>query len=115
MGAGETMVDLDVTPVWKRVCTLQEIPRLGSRVVRSPAGDIAIFRTAADEIFALRDECPHKQGPLSQGIVHGRSVSCPLHGWKINLDSGSAQAPDVGETRLFRVKVEDGLVWIALG
>lgn len=115
MGAYDTMSDLDVTPVWKRVCVLGDIPPLGSRVLHSPLGDIAIFRAAGDEVFALRDQCAHKKGPLSQGIVHGRSVTCPLHGWKYDLDTGQAQAPDVGATPGFKVKVEDGLVWIALG
>ncbi|CAB1368031.1 nitrite reductase small subunit NirD [Denitratisoma oestradiolicum] len=107
--------DLNVTPVWKRLCLMEEIPRLGSRVVKSSAGDLAVFRTADDEVFAVHDKCPHKGGPLSQGIVHGRSVTCPLHSWKIDLTTGQAQAPDVGCTKPFRVKVEDGLVWLALG
>lgn len=108
-------LETDVTPVWKRLCVLDEIPRLGSRVVKTIVGDIAVFRTDNDEVFALRDECPHKQGPLSQGIVHGKTVTCPLHGWKLDLDTGNAQSPDVGHTRPFRVKVEDQHVWLALG
>ena len=116
MGAIQpNIADLDVTPVWKRLCTLAEIPHLGSRVVRSAVGDIAVFRTDDDEVFAVHDKCPHKGGPLSQGIVHGKTVTCPLHGWKIDLASGEAVAPDVGCTRQFRVKVEDSLVWLALG
>jgi nitrite reductase (NADH) small subunit len=111
----EVIMDVDVTPVWKRLCVLDEIPRLGSRVVKTIVGNIAVFRTADDEVFALRDECAHKQGPLSQGIVHGKTVTCPLHGWKYELDTGIAQAPDNGSTHVFRVKVEDGLVWLALG
>src|SRR5213593_3488549 len=108
MGANEpNIADLDVTPVWKRLCALQDIPYLGSRVVRSQAGDIAVFRTGEDEVFAVHDKCPHKGGPLSQGIVHGNTVSCPLHSWKIDLPSGEAHAPDVGCTKTFRVKVED--------
>lgn len=95
---------------WKTICALEDIPRPGSRVVKSAAGDIAVFRTADDEVFALHDKCPHKGGPLSQGIVHGRHVSCPLHGWKIGLEDGHAAAPDTGCTRSFAVKVEDGRV-----
>ncbi len=106
---------LDVAPVWKRLCDLDEVPRLGSRVVKSPLGDIAVFRNAGDEVFALHDKCPHKGGPLSQGIVHGKTVTCPLHSWKLDLASGQAQAPDKGCTRTFRVKVEDDLIWLALG
>lgn len=99
---------------WKKLCTLDEIPRLGSRVVKSAQGDIAVFRTAEDEVFALLDKCPHKGGPLSQGIISGKVVTCPMHSWKIQLDSGMAVAPDVGCTRSFAVKLEAGTVWIAI-
>ena len=108
-------VDMEVTPLWKRLCALEEIPRLGSRVVKSAHGDIAVFRNAEDQLFAVHDRCPHKQGPLSQGIVHGTTVTCPLHSWKIDLASGQALAPDQGCTRSFRVKLEDGLIWLTLG
>ncbi|HJW03382.1 MAG TPA: nitrite reductase small subunit NirD [Azospira sp.] len=99
---------------WKHVCALTDIPVLGSRVVRSAAGDIAVFRNTEDEVFAVHDKCPHKGGPLSQGIVHGRTVTCPLHSWKIHLESGEAVAPDVGCTKPFQVKLEAGQVWLAL-
>jgi nitrite reductase (NADH) small subunit len=99
---------------WKRICTLDEIPILGARVLPDPAGDICVFRNADDEVFALHDRCPHKGGPLSQGIVHGRSVTCPLHGWRIELASGEAVAPDSGCARSYPVKVEDGEVLLAL-
>ena len=99
---------------WKPICALEDIPRLGSRVVRSAGGDIAVFRTAEDEVFALHDKCPHKGGPLSQGIVHGRRVTCPMHGWNLQLESGEAVAPDVGHCGTFKVKVEDGLVFLAV-
>ena len=100
---------------WKLICKLDDIPQLGSRVVqRATGGDIAVFRTAGDEVFAMHDKCPHKGGPLSQGIVHGKRVTCPLHGWKIKLDSGEAVAPDVGCTPPFSVKRVGDDVWIAL-
>lgn len=99
---------------WKRVCALEDIPVLGSRVVASQGGDIAIFRNGADEVFAVHDKCPHKGGPLSQGMVHGRQVTCPLHSWKIQLDSGEAVAPDSGCTRAFQVKVDGGQVLLRL-
>ena len=95
---------------WKTICDLTDIPVLGSRIVRSATGDIAVFRNVEDEVFAAHDKCPHKGGPLSQGIVHGKSVTCPLHSWKIGLDTGEAQAPDVGCTKKFDVKVENGVV-----
>ncbi|MBI3571061.1 MAG: nitrite reductase small subunit NirD [Gammaproteobacteria bacterium] len=99
---------------WVEVGTLEDIPRQGARVVRAAEGDIAVFRTLDDEVFALRDKCPHKGGPLSQGIVHGRRVACPLHDWKIHLDSGLAVAPDEGCTASFPVKVIDGRVYLSL-
>lgn len=98
--------------VWKRICSLEEIPPLGSRVVRHPGGDIAVFRTADNEVFALHDKCPHKGGPLSQGIVHGKRVTCPLHGWNIELPSGEAAAPDVGSCAKFAVRVEAGDIYL---
>ena len=99
---------------WKTICALEDIPRLGSRVVKSAACDIAVFRTNDDEVFALHDKCPHKGGPLSQGIVHGRQVTCPLHGWKTNLSDGNAVAPDIGCTKPFAVKVENGQVLLCV-
>jgi nitrite reductase (NADH) small subunit len=99
---------------WTKVINLDEIPRLGARVLRTDTMDIALFRTSRDEVFALKDSCPHKGGPLSQGIVHGSTVTCPLHNWKIELDSGSALAPDEGCSHRFPVKIEDGMVYLAL-
>jgi len=99
---------------WIEVGKVEDIPRQGARVVARAEGDIAIFRTVDDEIFALRDKCPHKGGPLSQGIVHGKRVACPLHDWKINLDSGDAVAPDEGCAARFPVKVEGGVIKLSL-
>jgi len=100
------------TPSWRLVCPIGDIPVLGARVVKSEHGDIAVFRNAEDEVFALRDKCPHKGGPLSQGIVFGRKVACPLHGWNIKLDDGCAVEPDEGCTNSFPVRVEDGQVYL---
>ncbi|PWC33491.1 nitrite reductase small subunit NirD [Azospirillum sp. TSO35-2] len=101
--------------VWTLVGSVDDIPVLGSRVVRTPQGDIALFRTAADEVFALEDSCPHKNGPLSQGIVHGHRVTCPLHNWVIELATGEAVAPDEGRTGHVPVRVEGRSVALALG
>ncbi len=96
---------------WKPICRVDDIPVLGSRRVERPRGiAVAIFRNAEDQVFALLDRCPHKGGPLSQGIVFGTSVACPLHNWTIGLADGCAQAPDVGCTVPFAVKVEAGEV-----
>jgi nitrite reductase (NADH) small subunit len=98
------------------VCRLEEIPKLGARRYRRGDGSIiAIFRSAADRVFALRDACPHKGGPLSQGIVFGESVACPLHNWCIDLASGVAAAPDEGRVERFDVAVVDGVVHLEPG
>ena len=93
---------------WIEVGKVEEIPRQGARVVETAEGDVGIFRTLEDEVFALRDRCPHKNGPLSQGIVHGRRVTCPLHNWNIELESGEAVAPDEGCAASYPVKIDDG-------
>lgn len=99
---------------WIEIGRVDEIPRQGARVITTTSGDIAVFRTADDEVFALRDKCPHKGGPLSQGIVHGKRVACPLHDWKINLDTGIAAAPDEGCVARYPVRVADGRVSLSL-
>ena len=100
---------------WTFICRIDDIPVLGARRVRRPAGtDVAVFRTENDKIFALLDRCPHKGGPLSQGIVFGEHVACPLHNWTIGLVDGCAAAPDVGCAQRFSVKVEDGAVALDL-
>ena len=98
---------------WTKICRVEDIPVLGSRrVARDQGLDVAVFRNDADEVFALLDRCPHKGGPLSQGIVFGTSVACPLHNWTIGLCDGQAQAPDEGCTPRFEVKVEAGVVFL---
>ncbi len=98
---------------WIEVGKIDDIPRKGARVVRTGEGDIAVFRTADDRIFALRDKCPHKGGPLSQGIVHDTKVACPLHDWKIQLDTGEAVAPDEGCAATFPVKLEGQTIYLS--
>ena len=99
---------------WIEVGRVTDIPPAGARVVQTPHGDIAIFRTAEDEVFAIRDRCPHAGGPLSQGIVHGARVTCPLHNWVIDLASGGATGPDEGCTGTFPVQVENGAIRLGL-
>jgi len=104
-----------VSRAWIPICRLEDIPVLGARrVSRTHGGDVAIFRNADDKVFALLDRCPHKGGPLSQGIVFGESVACPLHNWTIGLDDGCAQAPDQGCAQRFSVKVDHGSVLLDL-
>ena len=96
---------------WQLICRIEDIPVLGARRVgREPGMDVALFRNAEDQVFALLDRCPHKGGPLSQGIVFGTSVACPLHNWTIGLDDGCAKSPDEGCTQRFTCKVEAGNV-----
>jgi nitrite reductase (NADH) small subunit len=96
---------------WIPICRVEDIPVLGARRVARPQGcDVAIFRNGEDQVFALLDRCPHKGGPLSQGIVFGTSVACPLHNWTIGLDDGCANAPDAGCTTKFSCKVDGGVV-----
>jgi len=99
---------------WIEVGAVNDIPQLGARVVETNNGNIGVFRTANDEIFALRDSCPHKGGPLSQGIVHGKRVTCPLHNWVLDLESGEAAAPDEGCAASYPTKVENGRVFLGL-
>jgi nitrite reductase (NADH) small subunit len=99
---------------WTVIGHLNDIPPLGARVIRTPEGDIAVFRNAEDEIFAIEDKCPHRGGPLSQGIVHGRRVTCPLHNWAIELSDGQAVAPDVGCAKHYSVTVKDGVISLQL-
>ena len=101
-----------VSEVWIDVCALDDIPRQGARVIKASLGCVALFRAADDAVFALEDRCPHKQGPLSQGIIHGRGVTCPLHNWVIDLETGIVRGPDEGSVRTFPVKVTGGRVLI---
>ena len=104
---------------WVKVAAFEEIPPLGARVVRTTKADgssleVGIFRLEDNRIFAINNRCPHKAGPLSQGIVYGDKVACPLHSWKISLVDGKAEEPDVGETACFNTKVEAGFVYLEL-
>jgi nitrite reductase (NADH) small subunit len=98
---------------WQVICRVEDIPVLGARrVARERGMDVAVFRNGEDQVFALLDRCPHKGGPLSQGIVFGTSVACPLHNWTIGLDDGCAKQPDEGCTQKFSLKVDDGAVYL---
>lgn len=98
---------------WTYICTIDDIPAQGARrVARAQGLEVALFRTAADEVFALLDRCPHKGGPLSQGMVFGRSVACPLHNWTIGLCDGQALAPDQGCAPRFQVRLEGRAVYL---
>ncbi|MDP3659609.1 nitrite reductase small subunit NirD [Phenylobacterium sp.] len=105
---------IPATGLWTDVGAITDIPRRGARRVPTPGGDIAVFRSGDNEVFALRDRCPHKGGPLSQGIVHGRSVTCPLHGLAIDLASGEALGADRGQgcAPVIPLRIEEGRILI---
>ena len=99
---------------WIEIGRVSDIPRRGARCIKAPTVRIAVFRTAEDRVFALENRCAHKGGPLSEGIVHGAAVTCPLHNWVFDLETGQALGADVGEVRTFPVEVIDGRIMIAL-
>ena len=99
---------------WFAIGNITDIPLRGARCVKTPQGKIAVFRTAENEVFAIEDHCPHKGGPLSQGIVHARAVTCPLHNWVISLETGRALGADVGSVKTIALKNDRGALFIAL-
>ncbi len=98
--------------VFVDIGALDDIPPQGARVVKTAQGCVAVFRTADDRVFALEDRCPHKGGPLSEGIVHGDRVTCPLHNWVFDMNSGLAQGADEGAVRTYPIRVQQGRVLI---
>ncbi|MBL4811061.1 MAG: nitrite reductase small subunit NirD [Rhodobacteraceae bacterium] len=93
---------------WIDIGHIDDIPLRGSRIVKTQRGCIALFRTGEAEVFAVSDRCPHKGGPLSDGIVHGRKVTCPLHNWVFSLETGQAQGADEGKIETFNLRISDG-------
>lgn len=99
---------------WIAIGSITDIPRRGARCVNTPMGKIGVFRTAEDKVFAIEDHCPHKGGPLTQGIVHGASVTCPLHNWVISLETGLAQGADEGAVKTIPIKREGEQLFLAV-
>jgi nitrite reductase (NADH) small subunit len=97
---------------WIDIAALDDVPARGARLLKTAHGCVAVFRTAADEVFALDNACPHKQGPLADGIVHGNSVTCPLHNWVFSLETGMAQGQDEGQVATYPVRVDGGRIMI---
>lgn len=104
-----------VSGTWIRIGSLADIPRQGARCITHGQNRIAVFRTMKDEVYALEDKCPHKNGPLSQGIVHDGCVTCPLHNWVISLSNGEAQGADEGAVRVYPVKLDGDDILFDLG
>ncbi|MBX9462716.1 MAG: nitrite reductase small subunit NirD [Aquamicrobium sp.] len=99
---------------WHEIGIIEDIPARGARCVTTPQGRIGVFRTAENEIYAIEDHCPHRGGPLSQGIVHGASVTCPLHNWVFSLETGKALGADEGAVKTIPVRVIDGCILLGL-
>ncbi len=99
---------------WTAIGSITDIPRRGARCVNTPMGKIGVFRTADDKVYAIEDHCPHKGGPLTQGIVHGAAVTCPLHNWVISLETGAALGADQGAVRTIPVKIDGDQLFLAL-
>ncbi len=97
---------------WVDIGDLEDVPRRGARCIKTPLGKIAVFRTADDKVFAIDDQCPHKGGPLSQGIVHGAQVTCPLHNWVFSLETGVAQGADEGAVRTYPLRLHQNRILI---
>ena len=106
-------MDGDCITAWSDIGVLDDIPRQGARTVATQNGTVAVFRTLDDRLFALDDNCPHKGGKLSQGIVHGERVTCPLHNWVIGLADGKAAEPDEGCVRVVPVKLAGRRILLA--
>ncbi len=104
---------METTMYRVEVGTLTDIPQKGACRVQTPIGEVAVFRTTNDEVHALKNECPHKKGPLSEGIIHGSKVTCPLHNWVVDMATGEAQQPDIGCTPVIPTTVEGGVVYLA--
>ena len=102
-----------MNPDWIDIGLERDVPFRGSRLVTTSRGNIAVFKAFDGKIFALWDKCPHKGGPLSQGIVNGHSVTCPLHNWVVALDTGEVKGPDKGCARKVELMVEDGRIYMA--
>lgn len=99
---------------WIAIGNITDIPLRGARCVKTPQGKVAVFRTAENEVFAIEDHCPHRGGPLSQGIVHAKAVTCPLHNWVISLETGKALGADDGAVKTIPLRNDDGVLFIAL-
>lgn len=95
---------------WIDIAALDAVPQRGARLVKTTHGCVAVFRTGADEVYALDNACPHKNGPLSDGIVHGASVTCPLHNWVISLETGAVQGLDEGQVTTYPARLENGRI-----
>ena len=94
---------------WIDIGHIDDIPLRGARIVKTSLGCIGLFRTDVAEVFATSNSCPHKGGPLSEGIVHGQKVTCPLHNWVFDLNTGEALGED-GRIDTYTVRLDAGRI-----
>jgi nitrite reductase (NADH) small subunit len=99
---------------WIKICKLEDIPSMGSRIVVYKEDEIAIFKTRDNSVFAVNNECPHKQGKLAEGLVHETMVTCPLHNWDIDLSSGEAIGENSGCTKVYESRIEDNFLFLSI-
>ncbi len=100
---------------WVEIGAVEDVPRPGARRVKRTGKPfpIAVFRTADDRVFALVNHCPHRGAPLSEGYISDCTVSCALHGWVIDLETGKAQAPDEGAAAKVPLQIVEGRIYLA--
>ena len=113
-----------MTTNWIRVTPVENVPPREGRAVLIGDREIALFNLgpstalgAGDQFLATDNQCPHKGGPLCDGIVTGSSVVCPLHGWKVSLNTGQVERPAHGKDHCvttYPTRIEDGVVLIGL-
>ena len=97
---------------WYPVPGAESIPPREGRKVKHKDLEVALFNVG-DGYLAVDNRCPHKQGPLADGILSGKNVFCPLHNWKISLESGCALSGGQGQVKTYPVKVVGGNICIA--
>jgi nitrite reductase (NADH) small subunit len=104
-----------MTHRWIHVAPCASIPVREGRLVRLSDRDLAIFNLG-DRFLAVDNCCPHRGGPLADGIVTGASVVCPLHAWKVNLERGCVERPSTQDACVatYPVKVEDDVLLVGL-
>jgi len=99
---------------WIKIIEIEDVPLMGSRKVVVGDDEIVIFKTKDGSIFAVNNVCPHKQGKLSEGLVHDHMVTCPLHNWDIDLETGIVKDEDNSCTKKYETKIEEGVIYLAL-
>jgi len=98
---------------WIKIVEVEGVPSMGSRKVIIGDDEIVLFKTKDGSIYAVNNECPHKQGKLSEGLVHENSVTCPLHNWDIDLETGIAKDENGACTKRYNTKVEEGIIYLS--